>query len=121
VPEFLGQFVQVEAAQDVVEGFGAHVGAEDLSPALLQFAVAAFAQEGQGAQFEQFIAQAGVLVLRGEVLIFPAGGASASICSSASALHASGFHLNFFQLALFSSRVHSPGSPDGCGRPFARG
>jgi hypothetical protein len=35
VPEFFGEFVEVEAFEHVVECLGAHVCAEDLSPALL--------------------------------------------------------------------------------------
>ena len=41
---------EVQAAQDVIEGFSAHIRAENLTPARFQFAVAAFAQEGEGAQ-----------------------------------------------------------------------
>ena len=70
MPQVLGKLIEVQAAQDVIEGFSAHIRAEDLAPARFQFAVAAFAQEGERAQLLQFIAQARVLALRCGGLIF---------------------------------------------------
>ena len=58
MPELFGQFVEVEPAQNVIKGFGAHVGPEYLSPALLEFAIADFADEGERAQLHQFVALA---------------------------------------------------------------
>ena len=98
VPEFLGQLVEVEALEDVVEGLGAHVGAEDLSPALLEFAVADLADEGEGAQFHQLIALARGLVDGGGGLIFQLG-AQGFHLHVGFGLDLAGLHLEVFQLA----------------------
>ena len=49
---------EVEAFENIEEGLGAHVGAEDLSPTLFEFTVSDFAQECKGAKLQQFITQA---------------------------------------------------------------
>ena len=63
MPEFFSQAVQVKPSQDIEESFRSHVSSEDLSPSLFQFTVANFTQEGEGAQFNQIITDARVLVL----------------------------------------------------------
>ena len=85
IPEFFGEFIKVKPAQDVEESLGAHIGAENLSPALFEFAITDLAQEGERTQFQQFIAYARVLVLRNRGLVFK--------------LSAQGFHL-FFSFGL---------------------
>ena len=46
---------EIKALENIIEGFGTHISAEDLSPALLEFTIADFADEGKRTQFQQFV------------------------------------------------------------------
>ena len=55
MPQVFRHAVQVKAFQNIVEGLGAHIGAEDLAPALFEFTVTGFGQELQNAQILQSV------------------------------------------------------------------
>ncbi len=100
MPEFFGEFIQVEPAQDVIKGFSAHIGAEDLSPALFQFAIAGLTQESEWAEFHQFITLQGIRVMTGGGLVFQLAAQGIHLLISCS-LDRCSFHLDGIQGVRF--------------------
>ena len=98
LPELLRQLVQIQAAEDVVKGLGAHIGAEDLAPAMLELAVAALADEGEGAQLHAARRAGGEDWFTEAEVWSSSWLRRASICRSASALIAPACILMVFQI-----------------------